>query len=139
MFFRRSRTIQLFDRFVLTIPSKFKCRQDGLPGRRTLFITDRFSSFIISFEETMEELLQSNVSKHMTDVCSHVEGDKAIRLYRNASMENHTSGGYAFFSIEMEGGREKLFGQMTAKRGYRWSEHMEPVLITILQGMEVQH
>lgn len=47
-------SICLFDRFQLTIPPGLKCHQDGLPGKRVLFLFDSEESFNISFEEGME-------------------------------------------------------------------------------------
>ena len=48
------KTINLFDRYRLILPPALKHHQDGLPGKRVLFITDCDESFDISFEEDME-------------------------------------------------------------------------------------
>ena len=56
MIFQKNKTIELFDKFLLTIPTKLKHHQDELSTTKALFITDRFESFVISFEEGMADM-----------------------------------------------------------------------------------
>ena len=56
MKFQKNKTIELFDKFLLTIPTKLKHHPDELSNTKALFITDRFESFVISFEEGMADM-----------------------------------------------------------------------------------
>ena len=56
MIFQKNKTIELFDKFLLTIPTKLKHHPDELSNAKALFITDRFESFVISFEEGMADM-----------------------------------------------------------------------------------
>ena len=67
MIFQKNKTIELFDKFLLTIPTKLKHHQDEIHGEKI-----------------------------------------------------------------------QLNGQMTAKPGYKWSDNIEPTLITILQGIRIK-
>ncbi len=48
--------IWIFERYSLTLPETLVCHQDGLPGRRSVFITDREESFLVTFEEGMSQM-----------------------------------------------------------------------------------
>ena len=64
-----------------------------------------------------------------------------VSVYAEVFLKSRNStGGHAFFSIEFECHSEKiqLNGQMTAKPGYKWSDNIEPTLITILQGIRIK-
>ena len=68
------------------------------------------------------------------------EDGKYIRLCRSVPEVPNSTGGHAFFSIELRHNGEKiqLNGQMIAKPGYKWSDNIEPALITILQGIRIK-
>lgn len=63
MIFQKNKTIELFDKFLLTIPTKLKHHQDELSDTEALFITDRFDSFVISFEEGMADMTKPEKMK----------------------------------------------------------------------------
>jgi len=136
MIFQKNKTIELFDKFLLTIPAKLKHYQDELSNTKALFITDRFESFVISFEEGMADMTKQEKDEEKNTFEYQEEG-KYIRLCRSVPKVPNGTGGYAFFSIELSHHGEKiqLNGQMTAKPGYKWSDNIEPNLITILQGV----
>ena len=137
MIFQKNKTIELFDRILLTIPTKLKHHQDDLSNTKALFITDRFESFVISFEEGMADMTKSEKDENGKTTFEYREDGKYIRLCRSVS---NKTGGYAFFSIELEchGEKIQLNGQMIAKPGYKWSDKIEPTLITILQGIRIK-
>ena len=137
MIFQRNKTIELFDKFLLTIPTKLKHHQDEISNTKALFITDRLESFVISFEEGMADMTKQEKAEDGKTTFEYREDGKCIRLCR--SVPNST-GGHAFFSIELEchGEKIQLNGQMTAKPGYKWSDNIEPTLIIILQGIRIK-
>ena len=140
MIFQKNKTIELFDRFLLTIPTKLKHHQDDLSNTKALFITDRFESFVISFEEGMADMTKSEKDENGKTTFEYREDGKYIRLCRSVPEVPSSTGGYAFFSIKLECHGEKIQfnGQMTAKPGYKWSDKIEPTLITILQGIRIK-
>lgn len=140
MIFQKNKTIELFDKFLLTIPTKLKHHQDELSNTKALFITDRFDSFVISFEEGMADMTKPEKDEDGKTTFEYQEDGKCIRLCRSVPEVPNSTGGHAFFSIELECHSEKiqLNGQMTAKPGYKWSDNIEPTLITILQGIRIK-
>ena len=137
MIFQKNKTIELFDKFLLTIPTKLKHHQDEISNTKALFITDRFESFVISFEEGMADMTKQENDEDEKTTFEYQEGRKYIRLCRSVPKVPND---YAFFSIELEchGEKIQLNGQMTAKPGYKWSDNIEPTLITILQGIRIK-
>ena len=140
MIFQKNKTIELFDKFLLTIPTKLKHHQDELSDTEALFITDRFESFVISFEEGMADMTKPEKDEDAKNILEYQEDGKYIRFCRSLPEIPNNTGGHAFFSIELEchGEKIQLNGQMTAKPGYKWSDNIEPILITILRGVRVK-
>jgi len=139
MLCRKTKTINLFDKYSITLPGKLKCFSEGFPGKRVLFITDRFESFIVSFEEGMKNMLLNEAKGVASKFFEYSENGKSIKAQRIIPSENE-NGGYAFFSIEMDdnGRKAELNGQMTAHGSYKWSDNIELTLITILQGVRIK-
>ena len=137
MIFKKNKTIELFNKFLLTIPTKLKHHQDEISNTKALFITDRFESFVISFEEGMADMTKQEKAEDGKTTFEYREDGKYIRLCRSVPEVPNSTGGHAFFSIELEchGEKIQLNGQMTAKPGYKWSDNIEPTLIIILQGV----
>ena len=50
----KNQLVNLFDKYTLVIPPRLKCHQDGIPGRRVLFIDDKKGTISVSFEENMK-------------------------------------------------------------------------------------
>ena len=140
MIFQKNKTIELFDKFLLTIPTKLKHHQDEISNTKALFITDRFESFVISFEEGMADMTKQENAEDGKTTFEYQEDGKYIRLCRSVPEVPNSTGGHAFFSIELDHHGEKiqLNGQMTAKPGYKWSDNIEPTLIAILQGVRIK-
>jgi len=140
MIFQKNKTIELFGKFLLTIPTKLKHHQDELSTTKALFITDRFESFVISFEEGMADMTKQEKAEDEKTTFEYQEDGKYIRLCRSVPEAPNSTGGCAFFYIELEchGEKIQLNGQMTAKPGYKWSDNIEPTLITILQGIRIK-
>ena len=140
MIFQKNKTIELFDKFLLTIPGKLKHHQDEISNTKALFITDRFESFVISFEEGMADMTKQEKAEDGKTTFEYQEDGKYIRLCRSVPEVQSSTGIYAFFSIELEchGEKIQLNGQMTAKPGYKWSDNIEPTLIIILQGIRIK-
>lgn len=134
-----SKTINLFDRYRLILPPALKHHQDGLPGKRVLFITDCDESFDISFEEDMEcrDLTAGGLDRERTVCFEHRSGDQYIHQRRI----DRRSTSFAFFHIELKDSKGKtvcLPGQMIADQNYMWSEDVEPILIKLLDGISIQ-
>lgn len=134
--------VSLFDKFCLDIPPHLHCHEDGLPGKRVMFITDRNETFAVSFEEGMQ-MMDMNIgfceSKPAVSFQCCKYG-KYIHQRRIHPVQCSGSGCYAFFHIELEGDDGKtlyLPGQMTAKPNYVWSDGIEPVLMELLKGVTV--
>jgi len=140
MIFQKNKTIELFDKFLLTIPTKLKHHKDELSDTEALFITDCFESFVISFEEGMADMTKPEKDEDAKNTLEYQEDGKYIRFCRSVPEVPNSTGGHAFFSIELEchGEKIQLNGQMTAKPGYKWSDNIEPTLITILQGVRIK-
>ena len=140
MIFQKNKTIELFDKFLLTIPTKLKHHQDELSNTKALFITDHFESFVISFEEGMADMTKQEKDGDGKTTFEYQEDGKYIRFRRSVPEAPNSTGSYAFFSIELDhhGKKIQLNGQMTAKPGYKWSDNIEPTLITILQGIRIK-
>ena len=80
MIFQKNKTIELFDKFLLTIPTKLKHHPDELSNTKALFITDRFESFVISFEEGMADMTKQEKAEDGKTTFEYQEDGKYIRL-----------------------------------------------------------
>lgn len=138
-----SRTIHLFDTFALTVPPELEWQQDGLPGKRVLFLSDQDETFLVSFEEGMKSMdLYSDMSEYSNGASLEYRCDEAY-IHQWRSREQLLSEGniFAFFHFELRDPHGQvchLPGQMTAKPGYRWSDGVELILIELLQAFTVQ-
>ena len=133
-----SKTINLFDRYRLILPPGLKHHQDGLPGKRVLFITDCDESFDISFEEDLEcmDMIPDTGSDRsaVPHQCSKI--GKYIHLKRN----NGNRVVCAFFHMELADNKGRLLhlpGQMVVYVDYTWADGIEPVLMELLDGIEI--
>lgn len=138
MAFVQSTAVNLFDQYRLLIPPKLKSHQDGPPGQRVLFITDKKESFTVSFEEGMQMRDMLSVSKESANAVSHqccTDGKYIHQRRSNSSTER-----CAFFHIELEDDDGKtlyLSGQIVVTDKYQWSDGVEPVLMKLLEGIAV--
>ena len=138
MTLQKNKTVHLFDKFSLVIPPKLQHHADGLSGNRVLFIADRLETFSISFEEGMQmlDMRPESQTSEPTVSAQCCENGKYIHQRRTTGREAN----FAFFHIELEdddGSTLYLPGQMTAKAGYQWSEGVEPVLMKLLEGINL--
>ena len=135
--------ISVFDWYSLVIPPELKRHMDGPPGKRVVFIMDAEEHFLISFEENMEcmDLTGASCDSVIKRIESEHQGnDRYIHQLRTDPITRPGAGNYAFFHIELEdddGSTLYLLGQMTAKAGYQWSEGVEPVLMKLLEGINL--
>ena len=137
-----NREISLFDKYRLKIPQKLKWLEDGLSGKRVLFITDWKETFVVSFEEGGELMdMKPESAGEMPAISFQCCKDgKYIHQRRTDSQYCTNFGSYAFFHIELEDDDGKtlyLPGQITANPGYKWTDGVEPVLIKLLEGISV--
>lgn len=138
MAFVQSTAVNLFDQYHLLIPPKLKSHQDGPPGQRVLFITDKKESFTVSFEEGMQMRDMLSVSKDSANAVSHqccTDGKYIHQRRSNSATER-----CAFFHIELEDDDGKtlyLSGQIVVTDKYQWSDGVEPVLMKLLDGIAV--
>lgn len=142
MSFRRNEAICLFDTYNLLIPPKLRCHADGAPGSRVLVITDREESFIVSFEEGMQmmDMVSNHIGDEMTVSYQCCKDGKYIHQRRVDQKSGESMGSYAFFHIELEDDDGKTMyipGQMTAKSGYSWRDGVEPILMSLMEGITV--
>lgn len=139
MILKQKEVVRLFDRFSLVVPPKLKWHQDGIPGQRILFISDRKETFSVSFEEGMkiqDMLLPDQQETKFSVSFQYCKDDKYIHLRRSGEKNDK----FAFFHIELEdedGSTLYLPGQMVVYCEYNWSDGMEPVLIDIMNGFSV--
>lgn len=139
MFLQSKTTINIFDKYRLTMQPKLKCHQDGTPGKRVLFITDHIKSFIVYFEEGMEMYdMRKDTENSMPAVTFQCcKGSKYIHFKRNSG--DRTSCGYFHIELEDDDGKVwNLPGQMTVPSGYKWADGIEPVLMEILEGLTIE-
>ena len=138
VFAHPKKTIRLFDKYNLAIPTQLKCHEDGIPGRRVLFISDSKDNFNVSFEEGMNlmDMLPDVVDNIPTVSYQYRKGGKYIHLRRNHCGRVV----YAFFHIELLDADGKMLclpGQMVVDADYKWSDGIEPVLIELMEGLIV--
>ena len=139
MLLKQKEVVNLFDRFSLVVPPKLKWHQDGIPGQRVLFVSDRKEIFVVSFEEGMQmrDMLPPDQQETKSSVSfQYCKDDKYIHLRRSGEKNDK----FAFFHIELEdedGSTLYLPGQMVVFCDYKWSDEVEPVLIDIMNGFSV--
>ena len=139
MILKQKEEVSLFDKFNLVVPPKLKWHQDGVPGQRVLFISDRKETFSVSFEEGMQirDMLPPDQQEAKASVSfQYCKDDKYIHLRRSGEKDDKV----AFFHIELEdedGSTLYLPGQMVVFCDYKWSDEVEPVLIDIMNGFSV--
>ena len=139
MILKQKEEVNLFDRFSLVVPPKLKWHQDGIPGQRVLFVSDRKEIFVVSFEEGMQmrDMLPPDQQETKSSVSfQYCKDDKYIHLRRSGEKNDK----FAFFHIELEdedGSTLYLPGQMVVFCDYKWSDEVEPVLIDIMNGFSV--
>lgn len=131
-------TLQLFDKYSLAIPPKLKWQLDGIPGRRVLFIADPKKMFNVSFEEGMRMMDMLEVPDKTVPTVSYqcCKDGKYIHLRRSSSGRIAN----AFFHIELEddaGTTMYLPGQIVVTPDYQWSDGIEPVLMQLLESIDV--
>ena len=133
----QSTAVNLFDQYRLLIPPKLKSHQDGQPGQRVLFITDKKESFTVSFEEGATPM----------DMLPEKESEQTVRFqccqdgkYIHQRRSNSATERCAFFHIELEDDDGKtlyLSGQIVVTDKYQWSDGVEPVLMELLAGISL--
>ena len=139
MILKQTEEVNLFDKFSFVVPPKLKWHQDGIPGKRVLFIYDQKKSFIVSFEEgtQMRDMLPTDQQEEKASVSfQYCKDDKYIHLRRSGEKNDKV----AFFHIELEdedGSTLYLPGQMVVFCEYKWSDGVEPILIDVLNGIAV--
>ncbi len=139
MILKQKEVVRLFDKFSLVVPPKLKWHQDGIPGQRILFISDRKETFSVSFEEGMQirDMLPPDQQETKSSVSfQYCKDDKYIHLRRSGEKNDKV----AFFHIELEdedGSTLYLPGQMVVYCEHKWSDEVEPVLIDIMNGFSV--
>lgn len=134
----QSTAVNLFDQYRLLIPPKLKSHQDGPPGQRVLFITDKKESFTVSFEEGMKPVDMTPDTAGSVPTVSYqcCKGGKYIHQKRNTAGNMS----YSYFHIELEdedGKQHCLAGQIVVSPGYKWSDGMEPVLLELLSSIQL--
>ena len=139
MILKQKEEVNLFERFSLVVPPKLKWHQDGIPGQRILFISDRKETFKVSFEERaqMRDMFPPDQQEVKASVSfQYCKDDKYIHLRRSGEKNDKV----AFFHVELEdedGSTLYLPGQMVVYCEYKWLDGVEPVLIDVLNGIAV--
>ena len=138
MFSQSKKAIRLFDKYTLAISEKLNCHEDGIPGRRVVFLSDSQESFLVSFEEDMKlmDMLPGLWENDLTVTYEYRKGNTYIHQRR----KNSDSAVCAFFHFELQdpdGTILYLPGQLVADASYKWSEGIEPVLLELMDGLTV--
>lgn len=141
MTLQKNTTIHLFDKFSLVIPPKLKYYADGARGKRVLFIKDRDENFIVSFEEGAQMMgMRSDLHELPMASFQCRRENKYIHQLRVDRRPDSNFVSYAFFHIEWQdkhGNLVYLPGQMVANPDYKWSDGIEPVLLELLDGIDI--
>ena len=130
--------VSVFDKYSLVIPPNLKWHQDGPPGQRVYFISDKKERVVISFDEgaQMSDMPPETAMRAPVVSCQCCKDGKYILQTRNA--EGNTT--YSFFRFVLEdenGKRHCLSGQIVVEKGYEWSDGVEPVLMELMEGISV--
>jgi hypothetical protein len=129
--------ISLFNKYSLAISKKLKWHQSGLPGQYKLSITDAEETFIVSFVEGMKlmDMLPNGDSVPAVSYQSFRDG-KYIHQKRNTA--GNTAFSYFHIELEDEDGKQHcLAGQIVVDKGYQWTDGVEPLLMELLEGIDV--
>jgi len=134
----RKSAVSIFDKYSLVIPPNMKWHQDGPPGQKVYFISDKKERVVISFDECaqMSDMPPETAMRAFDVSYQYYKDGKYIRQTRNA--EGNTT--YSFFQIVLEdenGKRHCLSGQIVVEKCYVWSDGVEPVLMELLEGISV--
>ena len=134
----QSTAVNLFDQYRLLIPPKLKSHQDGIPGQRIFFISDKKETVVVSFEEGMKPMdMTPDTDKSVPTVSYQCCQDgKYIHQKRNTAGNMS----YSYFHIELEdedGKQHCLAGQIVVDKGYQWTDGIEPILTELLEGIAV--
>lgn len=134
----RKPAVSFFDKYSLVIPPKLIWHQDGIPGQRVFFISDKKETVVVSFEEGMKPVDMTQDTDKSVPTVSYqcCKGGKYIHQKRN------TAGNmaYSYFHIELEdedGKQHCLAGQIVVDKGYQWTDGVEPILMELLEGIAV--
>ena len=103
--------VSFFDKYSLVIPPKLIWHQDGIPGQRVLFISDKKETVVVSFEEGMKPV-------DMTP-----DTDKSVPTVS--------------YQCCKDGKQHCLAGQIVVDKGYQWTDGVEPILMELLEGIAV--
>ena len=126
--------LTFFDKYHLTLPPQLQLHEETADGKQAIFLSDKRKSFLISFEEEMP-LMDLKPVEGVPSVCfQHCENGKYINVRRFVSKN------LAFFHIELEtesGATLHLPGQMTVNDGYAWADGVEPILLTLMNSINV--
>lgn len=138
MILKQKEEVNLFDKFSLVVPPKLIWHQDGIPGQRVFFISDKKETVVVSFEEGMKPRdMTTDTAKDIPTVSYQCCKDgKYIHQKRNAA--GNTA--YSFFHIELEdddGSTLCLPGQMVVFCEYKWTDGVEPILLDIMNGIDL--
>lgn len=140
MLLRQKREVNLFDKFRLRIPSKYKSFADGKPGSRVLFLEDCGKKVCITFEEGMDCMDLTSDPGVCTVPAEHQDSGRYIHQLRTDPQARQRAGNFAFFHIKIPDALGKIHvlpGQMVASYGYRWSDGVEPILLEIMSGISI--
>ena len=138
MALHEEKVIRLFDRYILTIPAQMNCHEDGISGRRVLFLSDAQESFNVSFEEDME--LMNMLPGLWENVPSVTYEYRKGNTYIHQRRKNSGRAVCAFFHIELRDPDGRILflpGQMVVDSSYKWSDGIEPVLMGLMDGITV--
>ena len=132
------KVIRLFGKCTLAIPEKLNCHEDGIPGRRVVFLSDSQESFHVSFEEDMKlmDMLPGLWENDLTVTYEYRKGNTYIHQRR----KNSDRAVCAFFHLELQDSDGTILylpGQLVADASYKWSEGIEPVLLELMDGLTV--
>ena len=133
----RKSVVSVFDKYSLVIPPSMKWYQDGPPGQRVYFISDKKERVVISFDEggQMTDIPPETAMCAPAVSCQCCKDGKYIRQTRNA--ENTTCSFFHIVLDDKDGKRHCLSGQIVVRKGYMWSDGVEPVLMELLEGISV--
>ena len=143
-----ARTLQLdksvcmFDKFSLIIPSNHQYYMDGKRNHRVLFITDEQEDMLISFEEDMEcmDMLRCIRKKNGVMESEYHTGNKYLHQTKQLAKETKRNKDLVFFHMEVpdeNGVMHVCPGQLLRTPDMQQKDGVEPVLKEILEGLTV--
>lgn len=135
---RMGSVIDLFGKYSLAIPPKLIWHQDGIPGQRILFISDKKEAVVVSFEEGMKPMDMTMDTEKSVPTVSYqcCKDGKYIHQKRNTA--DNTAFSYFHIELEDEDGKQHcLAGQIVVDKGYQWTDGVEPLLMELLEGITI--